>query len=112
LAPDCFTRPRYIFAMPARANFPRLAVLMILVAFAALSVDITIPVMSSFAAAFNVSGAAAQLTLSVFVLAFATTHLLAGPLSDRFGRRPVLIGGATLYTLASVACVFADSIDS
>jgi MFS transporter, DHA1 family, multidrug resistance protein len=111
LAPDCFTRPRYIFAMPARANFPRLAVLMILVAFAALSVDITIPVMSSFAAAFNVSGAAAQLTLSVFVLAFATTHLLAGPLSDRFGRRPVLIGGATLYTLASVACVFADSID-
>ena len=83
MAPDCFTRPRYIFAMPARANFPRLAVLMILVAFAALSVDITIPVMSSFAAAFNVSGAAAQLTLSVFVLAFATTHLLAGPLSDR-----------------------------
>ncbi|HEY7609518.1 MAG TPA: multidrug effflux MFS transporter [Alphaproteobacteria bacterium] len=97
--------------MPARADFPRLAVLMILVAFAALSVDITIPVMNSFAAAFAVSGAAAQLTLSVFVLAFATTHVVAGPLSDRFGRRPVLIGGVALYTLASIACVFAQSID-
>jgi DHA1 family bicyclomycin/chloramphenicol resistance-like MFS transporter len=111
LAPEYFNRARYIFAMPARADLPRLAVLTILVSFAALSVDIAIPVMNSFAAAFNVSGAAAQLTLSVFVLAFAATHLVAGPLSDRFGRRPILIGGAALYTVASIACVFAESID-
>ncbi len=82
-----------------------------LVAFAALSVDIAIPVVNSFAAAFNTSSTAAQLTLSVFVLAFAVTHLIAGPLSDRFGRRPVLIGGVALYTLASFACAFAESID-
>ncbi len=97
--------------MPARAELPRLALLTVLVAFAALSVDIAIPVVNTFVAAFNTSSAAAQLTLSVFVLAFAATHLVAGPLSDRLGRRPVLIGGAALYTLASLACVFAQSID-
>jgi MFS transporter, DHA1 family, multidrug resistance protein len=97
--------------MPARAELPRLALLTILVAFAALSVDIAIPVVNTFAAVFNVSSTAAQLTLSVFVLAFAFTHLIAGPLSDRFGRRPVLIGGVAIYTLATIACLFADSID-
>ena len=97
--------------MPARAELPRLALLMVLVAFAALSIDITIPVINSFAAAFSVSNTVAQLTLSVFVLGFALTHLIAGPLSDRFGRRPVLIGGVTIYLLASIACVFAQTID-
>src|SRR5262245_59770448 len=97
--------------MPARAELPRLALLMVLVAFAALSIDITIPVINSFAAAFSVSNTVAQLTLSVFVLGFALTHLITGPLSDRFGRRPVLIGGVTIYLLASIACVFAQTID-
>lgn len=97
--------------MPARAEFPRLALLTILVAFAALSVDIAIPVLSTFAAAFQVSSGAAQLTLSVFVLGFAAAQLVAGPLSDRFGRRPVLIGGCAIYVVASAACIFATSID-
>jgi DHA1 family bicyclomycin/chloramphenicol resistance-like MFS transporter len=111
LAPEKFNGPGYTSAMPARADLPRLALLTILVAFAALSVDIAIPVVNTFAAAFNTTSAAAQLTLSVFVMAFALTHLIAGPLSDRFGRRPVLIGGVALYTVASIVCVFAQSID-
>jgi DHA1 family bicyclomycin/chloramphenicol resistance-like MFS transporter len=102
---------RYMFPMPARAELPRLALLTVLVAFAALSVDIAIPVVNSFAAAFNTTSAAAQLVLSVFVLAFAFTHLIAGPLSDRFGRRPVVIGGVAVYTLATIACLFAQSIE-
>lgn len=102
---------RYKPAMPARADLPRLALLTILVAFAALSVDIAIPVVNTFAAAFNTTSVAAQLTLSVFVVAFAATHLIAGPLSDRFGRRPVLIGGVGVYVAATILCVFAQSID-
>src|SRR5262245_31613252 len=97
--------------MPARADLPRLALLTILVAFTALSVDIAIPVLSSFAAAFQTTSAAAQLTLSVFVLGFASAQLVAGPVSDRFGRRPVLIGGCALYVAASVACIFASTIE-
>ncbi|MCW5770838.1 MAG: multidrug effflux MFS transporter [Rhodospirillaceae bacterium] len=88
-----------------------MALLTVLVAFAALSIDITIPVLSSFVAHFQVSSAAAQLTLSVFVFGFASAQLVAGPLSDRFGRRPVLIGGCILYVAASVACIFATTIE-
>jgi DHA1 family bicyclomycin/chloramphenicol resistance-like MFS transporter len=96
--------------MAARREFARLALLTLLVASAALSVDIAIPVLSAFAAAFRVSSAAAQLTLSVFVLGFGVAQLVAGPLSDRFGRRPVLIGGCALYVVASIACIFAEGI--
>ncbi len=96
--------------MHARVDFSRLALLTLLVASAALSVDIAIPVVNTFAAAFNTTSTAAQLTLSVFVLAFAATHLIAGPLSDRFGRRPVLIGGVVIYTAATILCLFAESI--
>src|SRR5512137_3121089 len=52
-----------------------------------------------------------QLTLSVFILAFGTMQLVIGPLSDRIGRRPVILGGLALYLLASFACALAPSIE-
>jgi DHA1 family bicyclomycin/chloramphenicol resistance-like MFS transporter len=52
----------------------------------------------------------AQLTLSVWVAAFGAMQLVAGPLSDRHGRYPVLAGGLGLYVAASVACALAPSI--
>jgi len=97
--------------MPARAEIPRFVLLMLLVAFAGLSVDIAIPVLSAFAAAFQTSTANAQLTLSVFVFGFAAAQLAAGPLSDRFGRKPVLIGGCAIYVAASGACMLAETIE-
>jgi DHA1 family bicyclomycin/chloramphenicol resistance-like MFS transporter len=113
--PANFTALGYIPCMsdadPAsdRLDIRRLALLTLLVAFAALSIDITIPALSQFAAAFRISTSAAQLTLSVFVLGFAVAQLLAGPLSDRFGRRPVLIGGCTLYVAATIGCMMATN---
>jgi DHA1 family bicyclomycin/chloramphenicol resistance-like MFS transporter len=53
-----------------------------------------------------------QLTLSAFMVAFALSMLVYGPLSDRFGRRPVLIGGTLIYLLASVACALAPTIEA
>ena len=52
-----------------------------------------------------------QLTLSVFLLGFAVAQLVYGPLSDRFGRRPVLIAGIAVYAAASVACAAAPTIE-
>lgn len=60
---------------------------------------------------FATSAATVQLTLSVFVLAFGTMQLVVGPLSDRFGRYPVLIAGLALYALASIACALSPSIE-
>lgn len=73
--------------------------------------DTYIPGMPAIRDEFGVSMTAVQLTLSMAMLGGAIGQLFHGPLSDRFGRRPVLIGGMALYVVASTACLFAASID-
>ena len=52
-----------------------------------------------------------QLTLAALLLAFGVSQLAWGPLSDRFGRRPVLLWGMAAYVLAALACVLAPSME-
>jgi DHA1 family bicyclomycin/chloramphenicol resistance-like MFS transporter len=52
-----------------------------------------------------------QLTLSLFLAGFACGQIFYGPLSDRFGRRPVMLGGLMLYCLGSLGCILAASIE-
>ena len=54
----------------------------------------------------------AQLTMSVLILSFGFAQLVWGPVSDRLGRRPVLLAGLALYTMASVGCAAAGSIEA
>lgn len=75
-----------------------------------LSTDLYLVSLPHLASYFAVSPAAVQQTLSLFVIGFGAAQLVAGPLSDRFGRRPVLLGGLALYVVASVGCVLALSI--
>jgi DHA1 family bicyclomycin/chloramphenicol resistance-like MFS transporter len=60
---------------------------------------------------FDVTVPHAQLTLSVFVVAFALSQLAYGPLSDRFGRRPLLLAGIGIYVTATLGCMTAQSIE-
>jgi DHA1 family bicyclomycin/chloramphenicol resistance-like MFS transporter len=53
-----------------------------------------------------------QLTMSVLILSFGLAQLFWGPVSDRFGRRPVLLGGLALYTVASLGCAASGSIEA
>lgn len=73
--------------------------------------DTYLPSMPSIRDHFAVDMASVQLTLSMALLGGAVGQLFYGPLSDRFGRRPLLIGGLTIYVLASTACLFAGSIE-
>lgn len=58
---------------------------------------------------FSVSSSAVQLTLGVYMLSFSLSHLMIGPISDRFGRRPVVLVGITLYLLGSLIGTFTPS---
>ncbi len=75
-----------------------------------LSTDLYLASLPSMAGDFGVTPAAVQHTLSLFVIGFGSAQLISGPLSDRWGRRPVLIGGLTLYLLSSIACALAPGL--
>ena len=85
--------------------------LTMLTALGPISTDLYLPSLPSIQAAFLTDVPTVQLTLSVYLIAFAACQLVYGPLSDRFGRRHVLILGVAIYAAASVACVFAQSIE-
>lgn len=76
-----------------------------------IAVDMYLPSLPSIARVFGVPAAAAQATLTSFMAGFSLGMLLYGPLSDRFGRRPVLLVGLALFLIASIVCASAGSIE-
>ena len=78
--------------------------------FGPLSLDLYLPALPELATDLAASTSAAQLTLTACLVGLATGQVIAGPLSDRFGRRRPLLIGLAAYTLASIACAFAWSI--
>jgi MFS transporter, DHA1 family, multidrug resistance protein len=75
-----------------------------------ISVDGSLPAMPGIAEYFKTSTASVQYSLSVVVLGIALGQLVYGPLSDRFGRKPVILVGVLLYVVVAVACANATSI--
>lgn len=76
-----------------------------------LSTDLYLASLPHLATDFGVTPAAVQQTLSLFVIGFGVAQLISGPLSDRFGRRPVVLGGLAIYIAASLACALAPSLN-
>ena len=83
-----------------------------LIAFGPLSHDMYLPSLPAIARELNVSAAAAQATLSVFMFGLAVNQLVVGPISDRAGRRRPLLVGLVIYCLTSIACALAPNIES
>ncbi|MBL6927889.1 MAG: multidrug effflux MFS transporter [Rhodospirillales bacterium] len=92
-------------------TLPFAALLTALTAFGPLATDMYLPSLPAMAADFATDVGTVQLTLSVFMAGFGISQLMVGPLSDRFGRRPVLIVGVGLYFLATAACALAPTIE-
>ncbi|HXK54505.1 MAG TPA: MFS transporter, partial [Hyphomicrobiales bacterium] len=90
---------------------PSLAILVAVTALGPVSLNLFVPSMPGLQAAFDIDYSTAQLTLSLYLAALATAQLIVGPLSDRFGRRPALLGGTALFVVASIGCAFALSIE-
>jgi MFS transporter, DHA1 family, multidrug resistance protein len=81
-----------------------------LAALGPLSIDMYLPSFPSVARSLGTSVAAVQLTLATYLAGLAVGQLAYGPLSDRLGRRPPLLGGLALYVLAAAACAAAPSL--
>jgi DHA1 family bicyclomycin/chloramphenicol resistance-like MFS transporter len=88
------------------------AVLALLTALGPLSTDMYLPSLPAIAAGLGATTAGTQLTLSAFLLGFAVGQFVYGPVSDKIGRKPVLLFGLGLFTLASLACALAPSIEA
>jgi MFS transporter, DHA1 family, multidrug resistance protein len=77
-----------------------------------ITTDLYLPALPTLQRALGASVGAAQFTLSALIIAFGLGQLVCGPLADRFGRRPVLLAGLSLYTLASLASAASASIEA
>ncbi|MGO3869648.1 MAG: CmlA/FloR family chloramphenicol efflux MFS transporter [Alcaligenes sp.] len=76
---------------------------------ASLGMDIYLPVVPAMPGLLGTTPAIIQLTLSLYMLVLGAGQLIFGPLSDRIGRRPVLLGGAALFVLACAAAALSSS---
>ncbi|HBX37466.1 MAG TPA: Bcr/CflA family drug resistance efflux transporter, partial [Pseudohongiella sp.] len=74
------------------------------------AMQIMLPAIPIVRETFEVSTGTAQLTLSLSMLSIAIATLIYGPLSDRYGRRPVMLAGISITVIGSILCMAADSI--
>src|SRR6516164_6718771 len=77
---------------------------------APISLYMLVPALPVLATTFGRDISLAQMTVSLYMVGIACSQLVMGPLSDRFGRRPVLLSGLALMVVASAACIFAQDL--
>src|ERR1700688_1649914 len=77
---------------------------------APISLYMLVPALPLLATTFGRDISIAQMTVSLYMVGIACSQIIMGPLSDRFGRRPVLLAGLGLMVLASAACIFAETL--
>ena len=90
---------------------PHIALLALAAAAGPLAMNVYLPALGSITEYFQTSPGKAQLSVSLFLAATAIFQLIAGPLSDRFGRRPVMLSLLTVTLLGTLVCIFAPTIE-
>ena len=87
-----------------------LALLVLMTGVAPISLYLLVPALPMLATTFDRDISVAQMTVSLYMVGIACSQIIMGPLSDKFGRRPVLLAGLGLMLVASLACVFAQNL--
>ena len=88
-----------------------LALLTLISAFPPLSTDLYLPALPQMQNILNTSQSQVNLTLSMFFLFYAIGLLFWGPLSEKYGRKPVLLIGMVLYVISSIMCGFSQHVE-
>ncbi|ENN99211.1 MULTISPECIES: multidrug effflux MFS transporter [Pseudoalteromonas] len=94
---------------PAKPNLILLLILALLVIFCPMAIDIYLPAFPTIATQFNVTEQQVQQTVAIFMLTVGLGQLIAGPLADRFGRKPVAVVGVSLYAGSALLAYMAPS---
>lgn len=103
--------PRAIAVTRPLAPWLWTLLLLVVVCLPRISIDLYLPALPAMADDLGASDTQLQLTLSLYMLGYALSMLLGGPLCDRYGRRPVLLAGTALFLAASLACMLAASVE-
>ena len=108
--------PREAEAEPAvvwldRGTPPHIVTLVLLTGVSALNLNIVLPSLPGLAAHYGADYGVAALAISAYLGLTAALQLVIGPLSDRFGRRPVVLAGLAIFLLATVGCMLAPTIE-
>jgi len=90
-------------------NKQLLPLLILMVIFSPLAIDIFLPALPVMAEDFSVPMNQIQWSISIFILSMGFGQLISGPLADRYGRRPIAMGGILIYGFASIISVYSDS---
>lgn len=93
-----------------RTSAPHIVTLVLIAGLGALNMNIFLPSLPSMAVYFEADYAIVQLAISGYLAATALLQLIIGPLSDRFGRRPVMLASLGIFLLATLACVLTTNI--
>jgi DHA1 family bicyclomycin/chloramphenicol resistance-like MFS transporter len=89
------------------AGAPHLVTLMLLSGLAVVSLNMFVPSLPNMASELGIDYALVSLSIAGYAVVAAILQLIVAPLSDRFGRRPILLTGLTIFCLASLGCVLA-----
>ncbi|MGJ8585092.1 MAG: multidrug effflux MFS transporter [Marinosulfonomonas sp.] len=94
-----------------RTTPPHILTLILVSAMSALVTNMFLPSLPAMTVYFETEFSIIQLSVALFLTMNAVLQLIVGPLSDRYGRRPVLLGGFGVYLLATLGCIYAPSIE-
>ena len=94
-----------------RATPPHIATLILVAGLSALTLNMFLPSLPRMTEHFGTEYRLMQLSVALYLAVNAVMQIFVGPLSDRFGRRPVLLWGVGLFVLATVGCIFASTIE-
>ncbi len=101
--------------MSSNKNIPSrkgtLAFIALISAFPPLSTVLYLPALPQMVEVLDTTQASVNMTLSMFFLFFSVGLLFWGPLSEKFGRKPILLSGLTIYVFASVFCAFSQQVE-
>ncbi len=92
-----------------RATPPHISTLILLAALPALSLNMFLPSIPAMADHFSVDYKTMQLSVSLYLAVTAILQLLIGPLSDRYGRRPIILSGGAIFIVATLGCILAPN---